>query len=647
MTLPEALPLHALEAVANAVVITDTDGMILWVNPSFTRATGYPSEEVIGQTPRLLKSGAHDETFYRQLWSTIRSGNVWAGEMINRRKDGSTYVEEQTITPVRDTRGAISHFIAIKQDVTVRKQAEAALVESEQRYRLLADNVTDVISVYDMQWHHAFVSPSVQRLCGYGVAEAMSQSLEERLTPASFDVGMRVFAEEMAIERSGSGDPGRSRTLELELRCKDGTTVWTETQVSFLRGADGQPRGVIAVSRDIAARKRMEGEKEQMDQQLRQAQKMEAIGRLAGGIAHDFNNLLTVIIGRSQIMARSVTPDDPQRRGLEMIETAAQRATALIRQLLTFSRQQVVQPTRLDLNAVVAAVERLLQRVIGEDIQLATTLGRDLWAIRADPSQIEQILLNLAVNSRDAMPGGGRLTIETANVDLDEGYARTRLGVQPGPYVALSVADTGHGMDTATQARIFEPFFTTKAPGKGAGLGLATVHGIVTQSEGHIWVDSEMGRGTTFRIHFPRAAGGADAAGPGPVFARERRGTERVLLVEDDEQVRGLARQVLEDSGYSVLEAGGPAEALEFAGRDGGIDLLVTDVVMPEMNGVALARRINQMHPETRVLYVSGYTGDFITERGISGEGIHLLQKPFSLSALTTKVREVLDGPGR
>jgi PAS domain S-box-containing protein len=639
---PDRLLLAGLEAVPNGVVLTDRDGTILWVNPAFTRMTGYALSEALGQNPRLLKSGVHERSFFERLWATILAGDVWTGEIVNRRKDGSTYFEEQTITPVRSLDGALSHFIAIKQDITARKRSEEALRDSEALYRLLADNVTDVISVFDMNLRQTYVSPSILALTGYSAAETTRRSMEERLSPASWEVVRTALAEELAGERSGLLDPARARTLEIELRRKDGSTVWTETRVSFLRDPHGTPRGYIAVSRDVSGRKRLERDREQVDEQLRQAQKMEAVGRLAGGIAHDFNNLLTVVIGRSQILASRLGSEDPRRRDIEMIEGAAQRGASLTRQLLTFSRRQMVEPRAVDVNGVVRGVESLLRRVIGEDIELATALAQDLALVRADSSQLEQILMNLAVNSRDAMPDGGLLTIETANVALDARYAEVHLDVRPGPYVMLAIRDTGHGMDGATKARIFEPFFTTKEPGKGTGLGLATVHGIVTQSEGHIEVSSAVGQGTTFRIYFPRLAGPA-AGGPAPLPALVAGGSETILLVEDDEQVRSLARQVLEQKGYRIVDARTPGEALARAGGAERIDLLVTDVIMPEMTGPVLARRLRESHPETRVLYVSGYAADAIGRPRAGDPRLALLQKPFTVNTLAAKVREVLD----
>ena len=382
----------------------------------------------------------------------------------------------------------------------------------------------------------------------------------------------------------------------------------------------------------------------QTQDQLVQAQKMEAIGQLAGGVAHDFNNLLTVISGRSLLTLSALPAGDPHRRNLELIQTTAERAAALTRQLLAFSRKQVLQPKVLDLNTVVSGLMPMLRRLIGEHIELVAVAAPDLGRVKADPSQLEQVILNLAVNGRDAMPDGGKLTIETGNVELDDAYARGHAGVVSARYVLLAVSDTGHGMDAATQARIFEPFFTTKELGKGTGLGLATVHGIVQQSGGHIWVYSEPGQGSTFKIYLPRVDEAAEAGGPAPALAPPARGSETILLVEDDEEVRALARETLEGNGYAVLPAASAAEALRLAG--GGsrrIHLLVTDVVMPQLSGRGLAERLALDDPGRRVLYISGYTDDAIVRHGVLEEGTAFLQKPFTPETLLRRVREVLD----
>jgi len=379
-------------------------------------------------------------------------------------------------------------------------------------------------------------------------------------------------------------------------------------------------------------------------EQLTQARKMEAVGRLAGGIAHDFNNLLTVMIGRSQLLLRRLGDEDPVRSDIELMEQTADRAAELTRQLLAFSRKQVLQPTLLDLNAVVANMAEMLGRVIGEDIALVTAFAPGLGLVKADPSQIEQIVVNLIANARDAMEAGGRVTLETANAELDRAYVRHHVDVEPGSYVMLAVSDTGIGMTPDTQARIFEPFFTTKDPGCGTGLGLATVYGIIKQSGGHIWVYSEPGRGTTLKIYLPRAEGTITPSVARPTLPEPARGHETVLLVEDELAVRSLARDVLQAQGYTVIEARDGRHALEICElRFGAIDLLLTDVVMPGIGGRELAARLAELRPAMPVIYMSGYTDTAVVQHGVLDPGTTFLQKPFTPDALARKVRQVLD----
>jgi two-component system, cell cycle sensor histidine kinase and response regulator CckA len=402
----------------------------------------------------------------------------------------------------------------------------------------------------------------------------------------------------------------------------------------------------------VGALKRREAEKEkaealealrQSQEQLLQSQKLEAVGQLAGGIAHDFNNLLTAIMGYSQLGLSGLADGDPMQRNLGEIKKASERAASLTRQLLAFSRKQVLQPKVLDLNSVVPDMERMLRRLIGEDIGLRTALQPDLGRVKADPGQMEQVIMNLAVNGRDAMPSGGKLTLETANVSLDENYARQHVGVVPGAYVMLAVSDTGIGMDDETQQHVFDPFFTTKEIGKGTGLGLSTVYGIVKQSGGSIWVYSEVGKGTTFKVYLPRVDERAERYKHAEILADAPLGSETILLVEDADMLRRLAKEVLETSGYRVLEAATGRDAMRIVQENSEtIQLLLTDVVMPEMSGRELANRIAPVRPEMRVLYMSGYTNDAIVHHGVLDEGINFIQKPFSPDALTLKVREAL-----
>jgi signal transduction histidine kinase/CheY-like chemotaxis protein len=386
----------------------------------------------------------------------------------------------------------------------------------------------------------------------------------------------------------------------------------------------------------------------QAQDQLAQARKMEAVGLLAGGVAHDFNNMLMVMLGRSDLLLRRLPAGDPMRRDLDLIRSTGQRAADLTRQLLAFSRKQVLEPRVLNLNAVVGELAPMLERLIGENIELRTELPAGLGDVRADRGQMEQVIMNLVVNARDAMPRGGQLTLETANLDLDATTVRGRVGMRPGPHVLLAITDSGVGMNEATRARIFEPFFTTKAFGEGTGLGLATVHGIVNQSGGTIWVYSEPGRGTTFKIYLPRVTEAVPDAPGGPVSTETPRGSETILLVEDQGDVRDFARDVLEAQGYEVLLAGNGAEALEVAHAHGGrIHLLVTDVVMPRMSGRELAERLVKLRPDVSVLYMSGYPDRAVVDHGILGPGVTFLQKPVATDALARKVRELMDAHRR
>jgi two-component system cell cycle sensor histidine kinase/response regulator CckA len=494
----------ALTAAANAVVITNRDGLIEWVNPAFVALTGFSAEEALGKNPRdLVKSGKHDQAFYAGLWNAILAGRVWHGELVNRRKDGSLYTEEMTITPVPDESGRISHFVAIKSDVTERRRLE---------------------------------------------------------------------------------------------------------------------------------------------EQLRGAQKMDAIGRLAGGIAHDVNNALAVILGTSERALRRLDPLDPLHHDLGEIVRTVERSASLTRQLLAFARRQVVVPRVLGPNDAIAGLANMLSRLIGEDIDLQIVAGEGLWNVRIDPSQMDQVLVNLATNARDAIHDVGTITVRTSNATVDEERCRSRIGLAPGEYVLLTVSDTGAGMDEATRERVFEPFFTTKPEGRGTGLGLATVYGIVKQNHGFIEVRSEPGRGATFEVYLPRFAGEAER----PAEKRDERpltGTETVLLVEDEPALLQVVRETLESLGYRVLAASSPGDAiLLYETHPGEIHVLLTDVVMPAMNGNELRERLERIKPGLRTVLMSGYAADVTTRRGNTHPVQCFLQKPFTREALASKIREALQG---
>jgi len=521
--------------------------------------------------------------------------------------------------------------------VEQRTALEAAHADLRQHYAELSDlksytdnilnSLVNGIVTLDLDGRVVTLNEAAETLLGCRPGTARGRPVDE-----VFD-----HAPEVAGILQGAVQRRMGSTATVTLPGRAGGFVPVEITAATLKGSGGQDLGVVAIVRDLTAVRHLEA-------QLRQAQKMEAVGRLAGGVAHDFNNLLTVITGRSQLLLLKLPPESPLHRDIELIEETAHRASALTRQLLAFSRKQILQPRVVDLNEVVRGMEAMLGRLIAEDIQLTTRLEPTAGCVRADPAQIEQMIVNLIVNARDAMPLGGQLTIETSRVELDQASAHRQVGVRPGPYVRLVVRDTGVGMDAVTKAHLFEPFFTTKGPGKGTGLGLATVYGIVTQSGGVIGVESEPGQGAVFTIDLPRAEAPAE---PRPEPARPllaAQGSETVLLVEDEAAVRGLARDILERQGYTVLEAVNGDEALRI-GRDhrGPIHLLVTDVVMPHMGGRELADRLTAGRRETKVLYVSGYTDDAILRQGVSQTGMAFLEKPFTAAVLAARVREVLD----
>jgi PAS domain S-box-containing protein len=481
--------------------------------------------------------------------------------------------------------------------------------------------------------HILSANPALARMLGY-------DSVAEVLT---LEMPRDVYGDPAERQRLTDQDTYSDREydeVEAAWKRKDGAILTVQLSVRAVRGGEGRVSYYETIVRDVTEQRRLQA-------QLVQAVKMEAVGRLAGGIAHDFNNLLTAIVGSAELMLDSLGPAAPERVEAQEIHAAAFRAADLTRQLLAFSRQQVLAPKVVDLNEVVAGMERMLQRLIGEDIGLATSLAPDLGAVRADVSQLEQVIVNLAVNARDAMPRGGKLTIETANAEIDAAYAREH-GVPgaAGPCVLLAVSDTGSGMDAETQARIFEPFFTTKPAGKGTGLGLATVYGIVKQSGGLIWVYSEVGHGTAFKVYLPRVEDAVESV-RGLREATTLRGTETILVVEDQAEVRNTTRKILGARGYQVLVAATGPHALSIADQHlGPIHALVTDVVMPGMSGREAARLLTQARPQMRVLYFSGYTDNAIVHHGVLDPGVAFLQKPFTAEALARKLREVLDAPG-
>lgn len=509
----------------------------------------------------------------------------------------------------------------VRSHIDASRALTSALHSSETRFRHLAESGIVGITISDAKGQVLEANDTFLKMGGYSREDLLAGKVTLSFLAAT-DPGVAGRAGNTGVaERSWEG----------EYRRRDGRRVPVLAAIAPLENGEN-----ISIFMDISERK-------QLEEQFRQAQKMEAVGRLAGGVAHDFNNVLSVVLSYAEMVSAELE-DDPLRADVEEIHTAALRATDLTRQLLAFSRQQVLESKVLSLNQSVSGMGKMLGRLLGADVELTMLLDPELWNIKADPGQIEQIVMNLAVNARDAMPQGGKLTIQTANVELDEDYARAHHEVRPGAYVMLAVTDTGTGIDARTQARMFEPFFTTKEKGKGTGLGLATVFGIVKQSGGHIWVYSEPGKGATFKVYFPRVSGAAEAHRSDLAAPESLSGNETILLVEDDPQVRTLARTVLRRSGYVVLEASNGGEALLICEQHGAkIDLLLTDVVLPLMSGRQIAKRLAPMRPDMKVLFMSGYTDDAVLQHGILDSGVAYLQKPLTPTVLTRKVREALD----
>jgi PAS domain S-box-containing protein len=619
------------ENAADLIAVVDMEGRRIYNSLSYEKVLGYSAEE-LKSSSGLEQIHPEDRERVKEAAATARrTGKGRTVEYRIRHKDGSWRVLESTASVIFDHKVRPEKLVIVNRDITERKSAVEALELSEAGFRNVVEGAPYGICRVSQEGHFLRVNPALETMLGHvGQEELLGSNIGKDVfqKPGEFDQLIEVLQRE-----------GEFKDVQAEWKRKDGAPITVLCSGKAIGRSDSASPYIELFAEDVTERRILE-------RQLRMTTKMEAIGRLSGGIAHDFNNLLGVIIGYSEILKRKIAAESPLYECADEIEKAGQRAVSLTRQLLAFSRQQILSPAVLDLNALVDGMEKMLPRLIGEDIVVTTQLSKEIGRVKADHGQIEQVVMNLAVNARDAMPQGGKLRIETSNVEFDDAYVRHHPGAKPGSYVMLAVADTGIGMSAETLVHIFEPFFTTKEVGKGTGLGLATVYGVVKQSGGYLWVDSALGKGSVFQMFLPRVEESVTKIVSNAPPLEALRGGEIVLLVEDADALRKLARSFLQERGFKVLTAAHGEEALRVAaGHKGPIDLLLTDVVMPGMNGRALAEHLLPKRPGMRVLYISGYTDSFIAGHGVLEAGTHLLHKPFTEQALIAKVREVLDAP--
>ena len=608
----------------------DLDGRITLINRKGCDLLGWTERELLGRDFLETCLPARTRVVLREKFHSVVGGDLSVIEVLVLTRSGEERLVEWRNTLLKDDAGNVTGTFSSGTDITERHRAVEALTTTEERMRFALQSAD--VGIWDMDYTTGVLQWSEILETQYG------------LQPGTFAGTFEAFVERVHPDDRESvlGALGNAITSGADFSIQhrsvwpDGTVRWLNGAGRIYLGEDGSPVRGVGISLDVTERRLLE-------EQYQQAQKMEAVGQLAAGVAHDFNNLLTAILGYCELLLADLDPNDPRQPDIAEIEKAGARAAGLTRQLLAFSRKQIIEPTLLDLNAIVDDMRAMLGRLIGEDVKVVLALGPELACVKADRGQVEQIVMNLAVNARDAMPRGGTLTIETATVDVDEPNEKTRLSVTPGPYVVLTVTDTGTGIAPEVRARLFEPFFTTKEPGTGTGLGLATVLGIVKQSGGSVHVDSEVGRGTSFKVYFPQADDGAIVVEAPPRVSRTRAGAPTVLVVEDEEGLRHVARRLLQRQGYTVLVAANADEALRLFEQRGSIDVLLTDVVMPGASGLELTRQLVERQPGLKVIYMSGYTEKAIGRHGVLNPGIAFLHKPFTSETLGRKIREVLD----
>lgn len=628
----EKLVYALLNNSPNPVFLKDTEGRYLLVNKNFERVLRVSEEQIRGKKDEEVFPSEQAAAFRSNDLQVLQAGVPLQFEEVALHEDGPhTSIVHKF--PLFDADGKLYATGGISTDITERKRVEDALRRSEARYREMVENTS--YGVYHATRNGRFldVNPALVTMLGY--------SSKDALLAVSLADGIYHNLEDRARLIDQVLRTGRVMKAEVEWKRKDGKPITVRISGRALYDEAGELAGTEGIIENLT-------EWRELEKQFRQAQKMEAVGRLAGGVAHDFNNLLTIIKGNNDLLSDHVEQSEPHRSSIEQIRKASDRAVSLTRQLLAFSRMQVLEPRVLNLNAVVAELSKMLPRLISENIELVFAPDQALGQVKADPGQVEQVIMNLAVNARDAMPEGGKLVVETTNFTMDDEYVRRHPAALPGQYVMLAVTDTGHGMGTATLNHIFEPFFTTKELGKGTGLGLATVYGIVKQSGGFIWVYSEPGKGTTFKIYLPRVDEPVEPMQPSKNGVTAARGTETILLVEDEEALRELVGQFLRKNGYTVLEAKNGVEGLLIAERQSGsIHLLMTDVVMPKMGGWELAKRLVVQRPGLKVVYMSGYSEYTATPRQNEEWRETFVQKPFTMAVLARKVRDALERQDR
>jgi PAS domain S-box-containing protein len=617
---------------SNVIGISNPEGKHIYQNAAFDDLFGS-----IGDNPASVYV---DKTVAEKMFKTIKAGGRWDGELKMVAKDGSVRDIQLRAYANKDSNGSVTALVGIHTDITGRKRAEDERFETLARFSGFSEASQYGMGMADLDGRIIYANPKLARMLG----EASPEACLGKHFPTTY------YSKAMAGKLNEEVLPSLMRDGhwqgELELIALDGRHISTEENYFVIRDEHGRPLYLADILTDITERKRAEAERVKLEAQFHQAQKMESVGRLAGGVAHDFNNMLSVILGFTELALRKVDPSLPLFADLAEIGKAASRSADLTRQLLAFARKQTIAPKDIDLNETVSGMTNMLRRLVGEDIDLIWKPEPHPWPVMADPSQIDQILANLCVNARDAIHDVGVITIETKNIAIEKAFCADKPGFVPGDYLRLSVSDTGKGMDKKTMGQIFEPFFTTKAMGKGTGLGLATVYGIVKQNNGFIDVESRPGQGTTFTLYLPRhevmKAGWTEKEGEAWHAAQ---GHETILLVEDEPGILEMTTQMLEMHGYNVLSAGTPGEAVRLARENAGeIHLLMTDVVMPEMNGRDLAKNLLSLYPDLKRLFMSGYTADVIAHHGVLEEGVQFIQKPFTIKELAAKVREALEG---